>query len=567
LSELREEILTREQVAKAEIGRTAISRSAAWALSLAFMATVFAVPLGQFTLGVRARMTGRGSSAWLGCWDEFRQFPGDFRRASRDAHTLWQRSVKFNSVLLRSINEFQNGLDDQSWLTRWMLPPAQVVLSGMLGMGNEQAYVGRDGWLFYRPGVNYVTGPGFLDAAQLKRRSMTGNEWRPAPQPDPRTAICRFDEQLRKRGIRLIVVPTPVKPTVHPEKLGLWADGDELLQNPSYEAFVDELRSKGVLVFDCAAALMQRKLRSGDPQYLSTDTHWRPDAMEHVAQRLGSFIDEHVQLSPNRTAPHTRKEMAVESHGDITRMLQLPEGQTAFAAERVVIHQVRRGDATWQPDESAEVLVLGDSFSNVYSLEDMNWGAVAGLVPQLSFAMQRPLDCIIKNDDGAYATREKLSGLLAVGRDRLAGKKVVIWQFAARELAVGDWKLLLMEVGKPAERRFLSIAEGSQVVVTGTVSAITLVPRSGDIYNLLVGIHLTDLESRSARLDAEEAVVWMWGLKENRRMKAADLTYGKRITLRLKRLPEKYQSVKIIPFGDDRLDYALDICWAEPEER
>jgi hypothetical protein len=30
---------------------------------------------------------------------------------------------------------------------------------------------------------------------------------------------------------------------------------------------------------------------------------------------------------------------------------------------------------------------------------------------------------------------------VATGSDRLAGKRVVIWQFAARELVFGDWRL------------------------------------------------------------------------------------------------------------------------------
>ena len=38
--------------------------------------------------------------------------------------------------------------------------------------------------------------------------------------------------------------------------------------------------------------------------------------------------------------------------------------------------------------------------------------------------------------------------------DRLADKKVVVWQFAARELAVGDWKLLDMTLKQSiADRR------------------------------------------------------------------------------------------------------------------
>jgi alginate O-acetyltransferase complex protein AlgJ len=70
----------------------------------------------------------------------------------------------------------------------------------------------------------------------------------------------------------------------------------------------------------------------------------------------------------------------------------------------------------------------------------MGWGEAAGLGEQLSFALQRPIDRIIQNDQGAHATR----GLLAREPDRLDGKRVVIWQFAARELAFGDWKVIEM---------------------------------------------------------------------------------------------------------------------------
>ena len=41
---------------------------------------------------------------------------------------------------------------------------------------------------------------------------------------------------------------------------------------------------------------------------------------------------------------------------------------------------------------------------------------------------------------GAFATRQALWRQLSHGEDRLAGKRVVIWEFASRELSVGDWK-------------------------------------------------------------------------------------------------------------------------------
>ena len=67
------------------------------------------------------------------------------------------------------------------------------------------------------------------------------------------------------------------------------------------------------------------------------------------------------------------------------------------------------------------------------------------LAEQLAVSLRRPVDKIAVNAGGAYGARERLVSELAAGHDRLAGKKIVIWQFAQRELAVGDWKLLPLD--------------------------------------------------------------------------------------------------------------------------
>jgi alginate O-acetyltransferase complex protein AlgJ len=83
---------------------------------------------------------------------------------------------------------------------------------------------------------------------------------------------------------------------------------------------------------------------------------------------------------------------------------------------------------------------MGDSFTNVFSLDSMGWGTAAGFGPHLALALGRDIDVIAQNDSGAFATRQALAREIAGGEDRLAGKKVVVWEFASRELAVGDWK-------------------------------------------------------------------------------------------------------------------------------
>jgi hypothetical protein len=78
----------------------------------------------------------------------------------------------------------------------------------------------------------------------------------------------------------------------------------------------------------------------------------------------------------------------------------------------------------------------------VFSLDAMGWGEAAGLGPHLALALGRDVDVIAQNDSGAFATRQALARELAAGADRLRGKRVVIWEFASRELSVGDWKTI-----------------------------------------------------------------------------------------------------------------------------
>src|SRR6185437_2972700 len=220
-----------------------------------------------------------------------------------------------------------------------------------------------------------------------------------------------FARQLRRRGIALVVVPAPGKAMIHPEMLSpRYTGAQRALQNASFDAWKQALESEGVLVFDPAPFLQQRRIKTGRPQFLKTDTHWTPDAMQHVAERLGRFVTERTSLASDAPTNFQTRTEGVGNLGDIAGMLRLPEAQALFAPEAVEIRQVldARGEA-WRGDPSAEVLLLGDSFTNIYSLEAMRWGAGAGLAEQLSLALGRPIDVIAQNDAGAYATRQTLA--------------------------------------------------------------------------------------------------------------------------------------------------------------
>ena len=52
--------------------------------------------------------------------------------------------------------------------------------------------------------------------------------------------------------------------------------------------------------------------------------------------------------------------------------------------------------------------------------------------------LQRPIDRVAVNAGGAYGARRRLAD--DPTGDRLTGKSVVVYQFATRELAFGDWR-------------------------------------------------------------------------------------------------------------------------------
>ncbi|MHB0956245.1 MAG: alginate O-acetyltransferase AlgX-related protein [Pirellulaceae bacterium] len=533
----RREPQSREEQAKLEIGHTEISPGVKWTLFVVGLFTLFAVPSVQTFCEMRQHAVGQRENFWPQWGDILDAVPRAV--AAYGAHNGgWiSKTFRGNAVLAQAIDQYEQDLKAESLLTRFVVPPTQEILVHA-GSGNEKGYVGRERWLFYRPGIDYCTGPGFLYPPQIARRAESRRQWRPDTQPDPRAAILQFHRQLAERNIRLVLMPTPDKATIHPEKFSSRYEGRRMsVHNPSYPQFLDELEAEGVLVCDVTDALAEYRDRSGKAVYLATDTHWRPEAMELAVAELARLIEEKIvwdTTAVDRDWRQTSHE--VKNQGDIAMMIRLRENQGVFGEEVVTIRPVTdAAGELWRPNPAAEVLVLGDSFANIYSLEMMNWGCAAGLAEQLSFALQRPVDTILRNDDGAYATREMLSRELAQGVDRLAGKRVVIWQFAARELAVGDWKLLDMtfkQSYKPADSPPLA---GAELIVSGTIAAKSAAPRAGQMpyAHHIFTLDLTDLQVPGGTPIAPKIAVYLFSMRHQQNTPAFAWPIGKRVKLKL----------------------------------
>jgi alginate O-acetyltransferase complex protein AlgJ len=517
----------REAEAKAEVGVTAISRRAAGCFIAIFLGTIIAVPVIDQVAG--------GYKAW--------------------------RNLAGGGDMRRSLRNVESALEEQGVVAKAVRPVAQRVLTKGLGVGNEHVYCARGGWLFYEPDVRHVTMRGFLEAATDDSERLRRRQIQTPRNRDPVRAILDFQGQLEKRGVKLVIVPTPVKPMVHPEML--WPRAAGPMVNASFESFKGELEAHGVVVLDATGDLAAAA-RAGSRQFLATDTHWRPEAMEAAAARVAELITERVELPQSLGVEYSLRGQIVRGRGDLAAMLQILRPPTS---EEVIVQQVLEPDGQpWGPRADAEILWLGDSFSNIYSSEAMGWGSAGGFAEHVSRRLGRPLDAMRRNDDGAFATRQMLADELAVGNDRLAGKKLVIWQFAARELSFGDWKPIELRLATRPVRRFIVPPPGQVWTISATVASKGISPRPANVAyrDHVLAVHLTDVTLPSSPAHGD-AVVYLRSMIDGKLTAAAELQIGQKVRLTIRDWSEVSRQFEFIRRSDvpEAELRSQPPCWGE----
>jgi hypothetical protein len=496
------------------LGATHIGKIRAVVLTTGFLATIFMVPVVDLSLEVRGALAVVAQDAGktvVAAW-----------RAGRG---LYGRVFDANGALLDSFGDIEAAVEDGSVLARHARPRVQQGLLA-LGAGNERVYPGHDGWLFYRPEIDYLTARRFAD--------------HPAT---PEEAAAAFAADLAARGIRLFLLPVPGKPLIHPGRFAR-RPFDEPPQNPAWHAFCAafdaaaqrEFKARNLdvpppVILDPTAGLWDAK--SGGAQYLETDSHWTPEAMERVATQVADGL--RVAGVEPGGGKFSREDVTIAGRGDTAAMLELPAASPWNALQTVRGKKISApGGGPWRPDPASDVLLLGDSFSNIFSQEELGWGAAAGFPDHLSAHLGKPLDAILRNDGGASATRRLLASELARDPSRLDGKKAVVWQFAMRELATGSWEPTpLPAPGSPApearhDRPLVTLGPGEQETWQATILATGPVPRPGETpyADFLTACHIEDPSGR-------RAVVYILTMAARALTPAARLRPGDRVTLRL----------------------------------
>lgn len=578
--------LGREEEAKLYLENTIINRNTALFLVIFLLLTVISVPMIQFLGGSRSLVSSASESD----------------SGKDEGFDISIKKLKIKIPTSDEIKRFETEVEERSIAANAIQPYIQYFLTEYCGAGNEQVYKGKGNWLFYRNDVDYIISDGFM---QQTSESKAAKE------------IIKFRDFLKTNGIELIVVPAAAKTSIYPEMfVSSYNNITQPLQNPSYNNFIDLLEANGIYVINTPELLMQWKQETGQPQFLESDTHWTNEAVVKTAEQIAHSIRKIMGLKPLKDSGYKRNEKLINGLGDTAIMLRFPSGKDSRYKENIKIWQVKENNSLWKQDKNADILVLGDSYSNIYSLKDMGWGESAGLVEQLSYEMKRPVDKITLNAGGAYTTREELKRQMVRNPNRLDNTRVVVYEFAVRELAFGEWKDIDFSsipiakktspdigtaetksepkaekvksddiektekplqddkkdkaepkdvVEKDKEKKETAKPEDKSIVVEGTIASKSEVPAPGSVpyQDCVISLHLVDLKPISGDIKEKEIVVFMWGMRNDKLQSPAYYKNGQKLKLTLipwSEAESEYGSYNRVELLDDNL-LALDVYW------
>ena len=389
--------------------------------------------------------------------------------------SLWRAflAVKHYGVWTsRYLRAFEKKVEDENALVLAVRPRYQLAVWNVFNDPGEKVMLGAAGkcigkscerdtamasdrWLFYRQDVEFLVQPSPLDE-------------RSAKLDNPITAITKFRDQLKAKGVELLVVVTPGKPSIYPERLtGRASDGvagnAAGLQSHG-KKILDSLTRAGFNTVNLYTPLLAAKKDDASlgPLYLNDDTHWTPRGAElaaaEISKKVREMADAGIVGIGEESMNYAASDSIADRMGDVGEMSGLNKFN-AFKVQNVVGHVVTQQEVSERKEPPADslsdstvvydttvtpfkddfrnskILILGDSFSRIYQTDSP---VNAGWIAHFAKNMKCPVASIVSDGGASTLVREKLARKAGV----LKGKKLLIWEFVERDLRFGaeGWK-------------------------------------------------------------------------------------------------------------------------------
>ena len=265
-------------------------------------------------------------------------------------------------------------------------------------------------------------------------------------QAGPLLAIVDFARQLETLGVDLLVVVVPPASAVYPELVSdsapLKASETPPLLDGRLRDFYAALAEAEVEVLDLLPTFLERRYGAPIPGapppgremlYQWQDPHWTPRGAAVTAELVAARVQRYpwfaAVAASQGEAQWVESSTWIERHGSIAlRLIRDGKAQSDLPRDRWRQHTVRITGERWSfNDRQSPLVLLGDSFSG----------------PAYGFADQLLKNLGFRVDSVVVAGGLPTAGLKALRfrGDKLAGKRLVIWEMTAYSLQVQErWR-------------------------------------------------------------------------------------------------------------------------------
>lgn len=294
------------------------------------------------------------------------------------------------------------------------------------------AVAGVDGWLFLKEELQHLAagkfwGEAAANASLAKDKSIA----------DPLKAITTYNKLLAERGITLYLMPVPPKALIYPDKLAKdLAAGSGAEEQALYKAFYGELAGAGVKVIDLLPTLVADRDKA--QLYCRTDSHYSGAGLELFAAAAAEALKKEGWYQGVAKKEFARAKLPLKINGDLR---QMAGGAGSEEELELQVVTAKADGKQLEGDPNSPVVLLGDSHTLVFQAGGDLHAKGAGLFDHLSAKLGFAVDLLGVRGSGVTPARIKLFQRAKQDASYLAGKKALVWCFAARDFTgAGGWK-------------------------------------------------------------------------------------------------------------------------------
>jgi hypothetical protein len=140
---------------------TLMGRGWMWVFTVVFLGLIVGPPLSRNWVDAFGAI-GEDEVRWVPVAEFFRPNTVESQNLLKEKRERDPAITRVTPNLSDHIQAFESKLEADAWFTKASRRVLQAAMVRTLREGNRKTVVGRDGWLFYRPAIDALTGMGPL---------------------------------------------------------------------------------------------------------------------------------------------------------------------------------------------------------------------------------------------------------------------------------------------------------------------------------------------------------------------------------------------------------------------